>query len=94
MKGSQKAQAGDSSQSSRALKFKDEQGINREFKNKCANMIAFKIYLDACQKKAQRLDPHLVDFMTDTSRAAVEFKDKYLNEDHKVRTVLGEVCLA
>jgi Ran GTPase-activating protein (RanGAP) involved in mRNA processing and transport len=31
--------------------------------------------------------------MTDSNRSAVEFKDKYLNEEHKVRTVLGEACL-
>lgn len=76
------------------MKFKDGEGINREFKHKIANMISYKIYLDACQKKGQRLDPHLIDFMTDTFRSAVEFKDKYLNEEHKVRTILGEVCLA
>jgi hypothetical protein len=33
---------------SRALKFKDDEGVNREFKHKVGNMIAFKIYLDHC----------------------------------------------
>lgn len=32
----------------------------------------------------------MVDFFCDGARASLEFRDKYLNEEHKVRTVLGE----
>jgi hypothetical protein len=79
------------SASSRALKFKDDlTGVNREFKNKVANMIAYKQYQEACGKKGQRLDPQVVDFLCESGRGALEVRDKYMNEEHKVRTVLGE----
>ena len=85
----------ESSSQSRALKFKDDQqGINREFKNKIANMIAYKQYLEACQKKNQRLDPLIVDFFCDMNRESLQFNDKFLDEEHKVRTVLGDASLS
>jgi len=31
-------------------------------------MIAYKQYLEGCQKKNQRLDPLIVDFFCDTNR--------------------------
>ena len=84
----------ETSSQSRALKFKDEDGVNREFKNKIANMIAYKQYLDQCQKKGQRLDPQIVDFLCDSFRTHLEMVDRFLNEDHIVRFVFGEAALA
>jgi len=69
-------------------------GINREFKNRVANMIAYKLYLEACQKKNQRLDPLIVDFFCDLNHTTLSFKDKFLDEEHKVKSVLGEASLA
>lgn len=57
-------------------------------------MIAYKQYLEACQKRAQRLDPVIVDFLCDSGRTSLDFADRFLNEDHKVRFVLGEISLA
>ena len=80
--------------SSRTLKFKDEEGVNREFRNKIANMIAYKLYLEACQRKSQRLDPSLVAMLTDPALPALSLQDKYLNEEHLVANLLGHVPLA
>jgi len=40
------------------------------------------------------LDPYIVDFFCDANRQSLEFKDKYLNEEYRIRTVLGEASLA
>jgi hypothetical protein len=56
-------------------------------------MIAYKQYLEACQKRGQRLDPMFIDFFCDMNVAELEFNNKYLDEEHKVRTVLGDASL-
>jgi hypothetical protein len=57
-------------------------------------MIAYKQYLEACQKKNQRLDPMIVDFFCDGNQHILQYKDKFLDEEYKVKTVLGEVSLS
>jgi hypothetical protein len=53
-------------------------------------MIAYKQYLEGCQKKSQRLDPLIVDFFCDPNRTSLEFKYKFLDEEYKVRSILLE----
>jgi hypothetical protein len=53
-------------------------------------MIAYKQYLEGCQKKNQRLDPLIVDFFCDPNRSCMEYKDKFLDEAYKVKSILGE----
>ena len=43
----------------RQLNFTDNEQ-NQEFKNKIQNKISYKQYLEACQRKAQKLDPQIV----------------------------------
>ncbi len=40
------------------------------------------------------MDTQIVDFFCDAQRQTLEFRDKYLNEEYKVKTVLGEAALA
>ena len=57
-------------------------------------MIAYKQYLEACQKKNHRLDPLIVDFFCDLNQTTLVFMDKFLDEEHKVKSVLGEAALS
>ena len=57
-------------------------------------MIAYKQYLESSQKKNQRLDPLIVDFFCDLNHSLLSFKDKFLDEEYKVKSVLGEAALA
>ena len=42
------------------------------------------MYMEACQRKGQKLDPQIVSYFNDCNLAEVVFKDKYLNEEHKI----------
>lgn len=47
-------------------------------------MIHYKMYLESCQKKSQKLDPSLVEFFCNSNVLKLEIKDKALNEEHKI----------
>jgi hypothetical protein len=40
------------------------------------------------------MDPRIVDFFCDLNQTSLIFKDKFLDEEHKVKTVLGEAALS
>eukprot|EP00347_Sterkiella_histriomuscorum_P002760 403366908 len=67
----------------RSLIFNDNEQ-NQDFKAKIANMIFYKIYLESCQNKNQKLDTQIVQYFCDPNSVKLTFKDKYLNEEHKI----------
>ena len=73
----------DKASSSRALKFLDSEQ-NQDFKCKLQNAIHFKLYLEASQRKNQRLDAKMAAYFMDPQLALVSFDDSFLNEEHKV----------
>ncbi|CDW90123.1 UNKNOWN [Stylonychia lemnae] len=73
----------DGASQSRTLKFLDNEQ-NSEFKCKISNSIYYKMYLESSQRKNQKLDINIVFFFNNQNMNILEFKDKNLNEEHKI----------
>lgn len=67
----------------RQLKFLDNDQ-NLDFKCKMQNMINYKMFMEACFRKGQKLDPFIIAYFQDSNLTRLSFQDKYLNEEHKI----------
>lgn len=56
-------------------------------------MIYFKLYLESCQNKNQKMDTQIVHFFCDPYLVSCTFKDKYLNEEHKIRWLFDSMTV-